>query len=110
MAFSVTADHARQGQGCGRRSRAPITRSPFFTKARILDAVREAKGDAAAQPIDHLKKTDIRARPSASSPAQAVAARAPQDSSNAEAEHLPAFLARPDEESVSGDAGALAAE
>ena len=29
------------------------------TKARILEAVREAKGDAAAQMIDHLKKPDM---------------------------------------------------
>ncbi|MEQ7155104.1 ParB/RepB/Spo0J family partition protein [Brevundimonas aurifodinae] len=29
------------------------------TKARILGAVREAKGDRAAQVIDHLKKTDM---------------------------------------------------
>ena len=29
------------------------------TKARILDAVREAKGDAAAQLIDHLKKPEM---------------------------------------------------
>lgn len=29
------------------------------TKARILQAVREAKGDAAAQLIDHLKKPDM---------------------------------------------------
>ncbi|MGH7185662.1 MAG: DNA-binding protein, partial [Pseudomonadota bacterium] len=29
------------------------------TKARILDAVREAKGEAAAQLIDHLKKGDM---------------------------------------------------
>jgi len=29
------------------------------TKARILEAVREAKGDAAAQLIDHLKKPDM---------------------------------------------------
>ena len=30
-----------------------------MTKARILEAVREAKGDAAAQLIDHLKKPDM---------------------------------------------------
>jgi ParB family chromosome partitioning protein len=29
------------------------------TKARILDAVREAKGEAAAQQIDHLRKPDM---------------------------------------------------
>jgi ParB family chromosome partitioning protein len=32
------------------------------TKARILDAVREAKGDAQAQLIDHLKKGDMAAQ------------------------------------------------
>lgn len=30
-----------------------------ITKSRILDAVREAKGDASAQLIDHLKKPDM---------------------------------------------------
>ena len=30
-----------------------------ITKPRILDAVREAKGDASAQLIDHLKKPDM---------------------------------------------------
>jgi ParB family chromosome partitioning protein len=29
------------------------------TKSRIIEAVREAKGDAAAQLIDHLKKLDM---------------------------------------------------
>src|SRR3546814_9354889 len=29
------------------------------TKARILEAVREAKGEASAQLIDHLKKPDM---------------------------------------------------
>lgn len=29
------------------------------TKARTLQAVREAKGEASAQPIDHLKKGDM---------------------------------------------------
>jgi ParB family chromosome partitioning protein len=30
-----------------------------ITKARILEAVREAKGEAAAQLIDHLKKPEM---------------------------------------------------
>ena len=30
-----------------------------ITKSRILDAVREARGDASAQLIDHLKKPDM---------------------------------------------------
>ena len=40
---------------------APTTESYLgrVTKARILQAVREAKGPAAAQLIDHLKKTDM---------------------------------------------------
>jgi ParB family chromosome partitioning protein len=29
------------------------------TKSRILEAVREAKGEGAAQLIDHLKKTEM---------------------------------------------------
>ncbi|MGY3621543.1 hypothetical protein ACVJGD_007739 [Bradyrhizobium sp. USDA 10063] len=29
------------------------------TKPRILEAVREARGESSVQPIDHLKKTDM---------------------------------------------------
>ena len=37
-----------------------------ITKSRILDAVREAKGEASAQLIDHLKSPIWRGKPSAS--------------------------------------------
>ena len=36
-------------------------------KARILEAVREAKGEGAAQLLDHLKKGEMRPKPSGSS-------------------------------------------
>ncbi len=46
------------------------------TKARILEAVREAKGDAAAQLIDHLKKPDMAKRGRAAAVGYGLAARA----------------------------------
>lgn len=41
------------------------------TKTRILEAVREAKGESSAQLIDHMKKPTWRRRPSASLTARA---------------------------------------
>ena len=89
------------------------------TKALILEAVREAKGDTSAQLIDHLKKTDM-AREAERllagtgwlpeplrTPAAETAAEASPD---AEPEDLPAFLAEPEAQAVPGDAGAPAAE
>jgi len=40
----------------GRRSTNYLGR---VTKSRILEAVREAKGESSAQLIDHLKKTEM---------------------------------------------------
>lgn len=89
------------------------------TKARILEAVREAKGEAAAQLIDHLKKPEM------AKEAERLLAgtgwlpeplRTPTDetaspaaASDNETKSLPAFLAS-DEQPASADADAIAAE
>jgi ParB family chromosome partitioning protein len=71
------------------------------TKARILEAVREAKGEASAQLIDHLKKPDMAKeaeRLLAGSgwlpePLRMPTAGAPAtEAATVEAENLPAFL------------------
>ena len=89
------------------------------TKARILEAVREAKGDAAAQLIDHLKKTDM-AREAERLLAGAgwlpqplrtpAADTAPEGSPDAGTDELPAFLTEGGGADVAPEAGALAAE
>jgi ParB family transcriptional regulator, chromosome partitioning protein len=81
------------------------------TKARILEAVRQAKGEASAQLIDHLKKAEMAKeaeRLLASTgwlpePLRTRAAEtaAPQAASPDDVETLPAFLAREGEEQVS---------
>ena len=69
-------------------------------KARILEAVRDAKGDASAQLIDHLKKPDM-AREAERllaktgwlpEPLRTPAAQPAEAESDAGAETLPAFL------------------
>jgi ParB family chromosome partitioning protein len=69
-------------------------------KARILEAVREAKGDASAQLIDHLKKPDM-AREAERllaktgwlpEPLRTPAAQPAEGESESGAEALPAFL------------------
>jgi len=71
------------------------------TKSRILEAVREAKGEAAAQLIDHLKKgemakeaerllADTRWLPD---PLRLSVVHAPSDVSDGAVESLPEFLA-----------------
>ena len=84
------------------------------TKMRILEAVREAKGDASAQLIDHLKKPEMAKeaeRLLAGSGWLPEPLRTPapdlQPVPNADLETLPAFLAdEPDDAS----AGGIAAE
>jgi ParB family chromosome partitioning protein len=77
-------------------------------KARILEAVREAKGEQSAQLIDHLKKTDMAKEaerllegtgwlPEPLRLADAESAAAPAVEVENEAEALPAFLAHEDE-------------
>lgn len=89
------------------------------TKTRILAAVREATGDAAAQLIDHLKKTDMAREaerllagigwlpePLRTPTDEAV----PDGTPNSHAGDLPAFLTKADGEAASGEPDALAAE
>ncbi|OAF12373.1 DNA-binding protein [Bradyrhizobium centrolobii] len=78
------------------------------TKGRILDAVREARGESSAQLIDHLKKSEMakeaeRLLEGASwlpEPLRVAAVASPSDSSDAPSEPLPEFLTGGDEESV----------
>jgi ParB family transcriptional regulator, chromosome partitioning protein len=89
------------------------------TEARIFEAVREAKGDAAAQLIDHLKKTDM-AREAERllagtgwlpEPLRTPGASASPDSgADTGASDLPAFLTEDESEAAAPVAGALAAE
>ena len=90
------------------------------TKARILEAVREAKGEASAQLIDHLKKPDM------AKEAERLLAgigwlpeplRIPGDAvsetevaTDADAESLPAFLAEDGDEPESSEPQVIAAE
>jgi len=82
-----------------------------ITKPRILEAVREAKGEPSAQLIDHLKKADMAREaerllgetgwlPEPLRLVEAVAAHEPAG----DAEPLPEFLADDDEETASDGA------
>ncbi|HEY5081445.1 MAG TPA: DNA-binding protein, partial [Bauldia sp.] len=65
------------------------------TKTRILEAVREAKGEAAAQLIDHLKKPEMakEAERLLSGTGWLPEPEVPADAAGADAEeNLPAFL------------------
>jgi ParB family chromosome partitioning protein len=81
-------------------------------KARILEAVREAKGEASAQLIDHLKKPDMATeaeRLLASSgwlpePLRTPDAQMADADPEARAESLPAFLDDDDEDSADDQA------
>ena len=75
------------------------------TKPRILEAVREAKGESSAQLIDHLKKGDM-AREAERllegtdwlpEPLRLAETDAGSDAATSEAEALPEFLADDDE-------------
>ena len=89
------------------------------TKARILEAVREAKGDAAAQLIDHLKKPDMAREaerllagtgwlpePLRTSDADLE----PESHAETETDDLPAFLTEGSDVAASAETGAMAAE
>ena len=83
------------------------------TKARILEAVREAKGEQSAQLIDHLKKAEMAKEAERlldgtgwlPEPLRLATATANADATDAgeaeDAESLPAFLA--DEEENAGE-------
>jgi ParB family chromosome partitioning protein len=70
-------------------------------KARILDAVREAKGEASAQLIDHLKKPEMAKEAERlldgsgwlPEPLRGTDVGAPADEASGETDALPAFLA-----------------
>jgi ParB family chromosome partitioning protein len=75
-------------------------------KARILEAVREAKGEASAQLIDHLKKPDMAKEAERllakagwlPEPLRTPDAEAEEAECESDAEDLPAFLEEEDEE------------
>lgn len=78
-----------------------------ITKSRILDAVREAKGEASAQLIDHLKKPDM-AREAERlldgtgwlpEPLRLAGAQAHLSGGDAETAPLPEFLAEDEDDS-----------
>jgi ParB family chromosome partitioning protein len=82
------------------------------TKGRILDAVREARGESSAQLIDHLKKLEMAKEAERllegagwlPEPLRLAAAASPSDSSDAPSGSLPEFLSGDEEESSNSDA------
>jgi ParB family chromosome partitioning protein len=80
-------------------------------KARILEAVREAKGEQSAQLIDHLKKTEMARQAERlldgtrwlPEPLRQVEIEAEADVSIGDAETLPDFLAGDESEAASSD-------
>ena len=81
------------------------------TKPRILEAVREAKGESSVQLIDHLKKGDM-AREAERllkdtgwlpEPLRLAETDAASDAATSEAEALPEFLADDDEAQAESD-------
>jgi ParB family transcriptional regulator, chromosome partitioning protein len=81
------------------------------TKGRILDAVREAKGESSAQLIDHLKKSEMAKEAERllegagwlPDTLRVAAVASPSDSSDVPSEPLPDFLSKGgDEESTDG--------
>jgi ParB family chromosome partitioning protein len=79
-------------------------------KARILEAVREAKGDASAQLIDHLKKPDMAKEAERllagtgwlPEPLRTTDGTTAEADAGAGAEPLPTFLADGEEDSSDG--------
>jgi len=87
------------------------------TKPRILEAVREAKGEETAQLIDHLKKPDMAKEAERlladtgwlPEPLRLAAPAADDEAETGESETLPAFLAE-DEDADDDDPQPVAAE
>jgi ParB family chromosome partitioning protein len=92
-------------------------------KARILEAVREAKGEASAQLIEHLKKADMATEAARllsgtgwlPGPLRLAEIETAADAPMGEAEALPDFLAGEEDEATGADPdesqpGAIAAE
>ena len=77
------------------------------TKGRILDAVREARGESSAQLIDHLKKSEMAKEAERllegagwlPEPLRLAAESSPSDAPDSAAEPLPEFLSSDEEES-----------
>jgi ParB family chromosome partitioning protein len=82
------------------------------TKGRILDAVREARGESSAQLIDHLKKSEMAKEAERllegagwlPEPLRPATVSSPLDSPDSAAEPLPEFLAADEEKPTDGDA------
>jgi ParB family chromosome partitioning protein len=80
-------------------------------KTRILEAVREAKGEPSAQLIEHLKKADMAIEATRlltdtgwlPEPLRLVSVETAADSSAVEAEALPDFLACEEDEATASD-------
>jgi ParB family chromosome partitioning protein len=80
-------------------------------KARILDAVREAKGEQSAQLIDHLKKAEMAKEAERlldgtgwlPEPLRLAGIETETDVPTGEAEALPDFLAGEDDEAATSD-------
>jgi ParB family chromosome partitioning protein len=81
------------------------------TKGRILDAVREARGESSAQVIDHLKKSEMAKEAERllegtgwlPEPLRVAAVASPSDSSDAPSEPLPEFLCGDEQEATDSD-------
>jgi ParB family transcriptional regulator, chromosome partitioning protein len=92
------------------------------TKVRILEAIREARGESSAQLIDHLKKSEMAKEAERllegtgwlPEPLRLAAVASPSDSSDAAAQPLPEFLSVDQEETRNSGEGeqphAVAAE
>jgi ParB family chromosome partitioning protein len=82
------------------------------TKARILEAVREAKGEQSAQLIDHLKKGDMAKEAERlldgtgwlPEPLRLIDSETATDAETAAVEALPAFLADGEDDATAADA------
>jgi ParB family chromosome partitioning protein len=82
------------------------------TKGRILEAVREARGESSVQLIDHLKKSEMAKEAERllegtgwlPEPLRVAAVTSPSDSSDAPLEPLPEFLSANEEASSGSDA------
>jgi ParB family transcriptional regulator, chromosome partitioning protein len=82
------------------------------TKGRILEAVREARGESSVQLIDHLKKSQMAKEAERllegtgwlPEPLRVAAVTSPSDSSDAPLEPLPEFLSANEEASSGSDA------
>ncbi|MCW5703730.1 MAG: ParB/RepB/Spo0J family partition protein [Bradyrhizobium sp.] len=81
------------------------------TKIRILEAVREARGESSAQLIDHLKKSEMAKEAERllegagwlPEPLRLAAVSSPSDNSDSAAGPLPEFLSADEEQSSDGD-------